>query len=109
MGIDDGHQNDANDANPPADPQPPPPLHTGPRGRAAAVGGWLRRRSTHVLVVALVAAIVPVFLTRGLDWLTSDPPPKCPGPACDGKNADRYGCPADAQTVEAPPGEYDPV
>ncbi|ORT53973.1 DUF2690 domain-containing protein [Streptomyces sp. CB03238] len=46
------------------------------------------------VIGAVVSAALPVVISK----LMEDPPPSCPGAACDGKNPQKPGCSADALT-----------
>lgn len=110
-----GAPNPPDPAVPPASPGPPDPNGphdpSRPRGALAPLRAWIRRHSTHVLVVAVVAAIVggvtPVITGSLLEDALDEPQPGCPGAACDGKDPQREGCAADATSWE--PARDNPV
>lgn len=70
------------------------------RNGLRAAWSWVRAHSTHVMVVAVVAALVggiaPVVVERIFPEPSPSPPPGCPGAGCDGKNPQSEGCAADA-------------
>lgn len=98
------------------EPNSPPPdgpsgSRPAPRTRRRRAADWLRRHSRHVLVVAIasaaVGAAVPVVTGEAMASLFGDPPPKCPGTGCTGKNPMKEGCAADVLTWE--PEKDNPV
>ncbi len=84
----------------PVAPQQAPSLSTRLRGRAVRIGRWLRAHSTHTLVVAVLAALIPVLASTAIDRASNDAPPSCPGAGCDGKSPLKAGCSADLKNYE---------
>lgn len=70
--------------------------------RMARSIAWMRRNSTHVLIVGVVVAVVgavsPLVATGLWDTLFGAKPAQCPGAGCDGKGPQEGGCGVDAVT-----------
>lgn len=60
---------------------------------------WGRSALVGTLVTTLVGGVITAVATGWVEQLfEEDPPPTCPGAACDGKNPQNEGCGNDART-----------
>ncbi|WP_102924364.1 DUF2690 domain-containing protein [Streptomyces noursei] len=100
------------DVRDPADP-PTPPSPSLPRRlrarlrdvgwRLRGAGRWLRAHARHALVVGVATSVVGALATFAVDQLPKlyqDPPPRCPGAGCEGKDPQSTGCGVEAATFE---------